>query len=81
MSETLFREMNNVDPNERIQVGSYRVDGHGHQNLKEVFGFIFLLTITILFLFLYSKVPIIETRFHAENVLENLCSKFINNGK
>jgi len=36
MSETIFREMNNVDPNERVQVGSYRVDGHGHQQLKDV---------------------------------------------
>ena len=36
MSETIFREMNNVDPNERVQVGSYRVDGNGHQKLKEV---------------------------------------------
>ncbi|CAF3532873.1 unnamed protein product [Rotaria sp. Silwood1] len=57
MSETIFREMNNVDPNERVQVGSYRVDGHGHQKLKDV--------------------PVIETAYHAENVLENLCSKFI----
>jgi hypothetical protein len=40
MSETIFREMNDVDPNERVQVGSYRVDGHGHQKLKDV---IFLL--------------------------------------
>jgi len=56
MSETIYREINNVDPNERVQVGSYRVDGHGHQKLKDV--------------------PIIETRYHAENVLENLCSKF-----
>ena len=36
MSETIFHEMNSVDPNERVQVGSYRVDGHGHQQLKEV---------------------------------------------
>lgn len=36
MSETMFREMNDVDPNERIQVGSYRVDGQGHQRLKDV---------------------------------------------
>jgi hypothetical protein len=36
MSETIFREIGNVDPNERVQVGSYRVDGHGHQQLKEV---------------------------------------------
>ena len=57
MSETIFNEMTNVDPNERIQVGSFRVDGQGHQNLKEV--------------------PIVETRFHLENVIENLCSKFI----
>jgi len=42
MSETIFREMNNVDPNERVQVGSYRVDGHGHQQLKDV-TFLFLL--------------------------------------
>ncbi len=32
----MFREMNDVDPNERVQVGSYRVDGHGHQKLKDV---------------------------------------------
>ena len=36
MSDTIFHEMNNVDPNERVQVGSYRVDGHGHQKLKDV---------------------------------------------
>ena len=30
--------MNNVDSNEYIQVGSYRVDGHGHQQLKDVIG-------------------------------------------
>jgi hypothetical protein len=36
MSETIFHEMNNADPNERVQVGSYRVDGHGHQKLKDV---------------------------------------------
>ena len=36
MCETIFREMSNVDPNERVQVGSYRVDGHGHQKLKDV---------------------------------------------
>jgi hypothetical protein len=36
MSDTMFHEMNNVDPNERVQVGSYRVDGHGHQQLKDV---------------------------------------------
>ena len=36
MSETIFREISNIDPNERVQVGSYRVDGHGHQQLKEV---------------------------------------------
>jgi len=57
MSETIFREMNNVDPNERIQVGSFRVDGRGQQNLKDV--------------------PIVETRFHLENVIDNLCSKFL----
>jgi hypothetical protein len=57
MSETIFHEMNDVDPNERVQVGSYRVDGHGHQKLKDV--------------------PIIETRYHAENVLDNVCSKSI----
>jgi len=61
MCETMFYEMNNVDPNERVQVGSYRVDGHGHQKLKDV--------------------PIIETRYHAENVLENLCSKFVRDGQ
>ncbi|CAF0891065.1 unnamed protein product [Rotaria sordida] len=61
MSETIFRDMNNADPNERVQVGSYRVDGHGHQKLKDV--------------------PIIETRYHPENVLENLCSKFINDAR
>jgi hypothetical protein len=45
MSETIFHEMNNADPNERIQVGSYRVDGHGHQKLKDVifiFSFLFI---------------------------------------
>jgi hypothetical protein len=42
MSDTIFSEMNNFDPNERVQVGSYRVDGHGHQQLKDV-TFIFLL--------------------------------------
>ncbi|CAF1390432.1 unnamed protein product [Adineta ricciae] len=57
MSDTIFREMNNVDPNERVQVGSYRVDGHGHQKLKDV--------------------PITETRYHAENVLDNICTKFL----
>lgn len=36
MSETIFHDLNSVDRNERIQVGSYRVDGHGHQKLKEV---------------------------------------------
>ena len=36
MSDTIFHEMNNADPNERVQVGSYRVDGHGHQKLKDV---------------------------------------------
>lgn len=36
MSDTIFHEMNNADPNERVQVGSYRVDGHGHQQLKDV---------------------------------------------
>jgi len=40
MSETMFREMTNVDPNERVKVGSYRVDGHGHQKLKEVHRFL-----------------------------------------
>ncbi|UJR29194.1 hypothetical protein I4U23_010408 [Adineta vaga] len=59
MSDTIIREMNNVDPNERVQVGSYRVDGQGHQKLKDV--------------------PITETRYHAENVLENLCTKFTDN--
>jgi hypothetical protein len=39
MSETIFHEMNDVDPNERVQVGSYRVDGHGHQKLKDVIFF------------------------------------------
>ena len=39
MSETITEEMNSVDPNERVQVGSYRVDGHGHQKLKEVLEF------------------------------------------
>ncbi|CAF4380158.1 unnamed protein product [Rotaria sp. Silwood2] len=61
MSETIFRDMNDVDPNERVQVGSYRVDGHGHQKLKDV--------------------PIIETRYHAENVVENVCSKFIHDAR
>lgn len=32
----MFRDMNNVDPNERVQVGSYRVDGHGQQKLRDV---------------------------------------------
>lgn len=32
----MFHEINNADPNERVQVGSYRVDGHGHQKLKDV---------------------------------------------
>ena len=36
MCETIYREMNDVNPNERVQVGSYRVDGHGHQKLKDV---------------------------------------------
>jgi hypothetical protein len=44
MSETIFHEMNNVDRNERVQVGSYRVDGLGHQKLKDVI-FILLLFI------------------------------------
>jgi hypothetical protein len=48
MSETIFHEMNNIDPNERVQVGSYRVDGHGHQKLKEVIN-IFHLFINIYF--------------------------------
>ncbi|CAF3407404.1 unnamed protein product [Rotaria socialis] len=61
MCETIFRDMNNVDSNERVQVGSYRVDGHGHQKLKDV--------------------PIIETSYHAENVVEDLCSKFINDAR
>ncbi|CAF1107930.1 unnamed protein product [Adineta ricciae] len=61
MSDTIFHEMNNVDPNERVQVGSYRVDGHGHQKLKDV--------------------PITETRYHAENVLDNICTKFLDKGK
>ncbi|CAF0719344.1 unnamed protein product [Adineta steineri] len=61
MSETIFREMNNADPNERVQVGSYRVDGHGHQKLKDV--------------------PITETRYHSENVVDNICSKIINNNQ
>jgi len=75
MSETIFREMNDVDPNERVQVGSYRVDGHGHQKLKDVIFFLILFSLfTNLFLF---KVPIIETRYHAENVLDNVCSKSI----
>ena len=43
MCETIFREMNNVDPNERVQVGSYRVDGHGRQKLKDVIFFSFAL--------------------------------------
>src|SRR5689334_17688754 len=74
MSETIFHEMNNVDPNERVQVGSYRVDVHGHQKLKDVIQICRLL----INLSLHLKVPIIETRYHAENVLENLCSKFLN---
>ena len=40
MSETISKEMSSVDPNERVQVGSYRVDGHGHQKLKEVLTFL-----------------------------------------
>ena len=39
MCETIHREMTDVNPNERVQVGSYRVDGHGHQKLKEVIIF------------------------------------------
>lgn len=39
MCETIHREMADVNPNERVQVGSYRVDGHGHQKLKEVMIF------------------------------------------
>ena len=48
MSETMYRDMNNVDPNERVKVGSYRVDGHGHQKLKDVN--IFLLNQIVFFL-------------------------------
>jgi hypothetical protein len=51
MSETIFHEMNNVDPNERVQVGSYRVDGHGHQKLKDVIH----LHLFILLIHLYIK--------------------------
>ena len=74
MSETIFHEMNDVDPNERVQVGSYRVDGHGHQKLKEVIPRSFVFLLHEIF---PLKVPIIETRYHAENVLDNVCSKSI----
>ena len=50
MSETLFHEMNNADPNERVQVGSYRVDGHGHQKLKDVTHISILFSIYLFFL-------------------------------
>jgi hypothetical protein len=49
MSETIFHEMNDVDPNERVQVGSYRVDGHGHQKLKDVISFNRLFSFSIRF--------------------------------
>ena len=49
MSETIFHEMNDVDPNERVQVGSYRVDGHGHQKLKDVSSFNRLFSFSIRF--------------------------------
>lgn len=47
MCETIHREMNDVNPNERVQVGSYRVDGHGHQNLKDVIDFLVIFMICI----------------------------------
>ncbi|CAF0866638.1 unnamed protein product [Didymodactylos carnosus] len=57
----LYEQMKEVDPNERVQIGSYRVDGNGHQKLKDV--------------------PVSETKFHAENVVENICSEVTENSK
>jgi hypothetical protein len=57
MSETIFHEMNNADPNELIQVGSYRVDGHGHQQLKDV---IFLFSSCLFHLSLYQRYRLLK---------------------
>jgi len=59
MIDSISSQLLEVDPNERIQVGSYRVDGNGHQKLREV--------------------PLSETKYHIENIVENVCSKFIEN--